>query len=65
MIRNPEILEAFELAYARSQKPDFERNMALFEAMWEEACFLKVFPLKDPLEGMEVDLRIAQVINSV
>jgi hypothetical protein len=35
------------------------------EALYKEAVTLGVIPLKNPLEGIEVDLKIAQVINSV
>jgi hypothetical protein len=41
------------------------RNFRLVEAMHKEAMFLGVFPLKDPLLGIEVDIAIAKVINSV
>jgi len=34
-----------------------------FEALFEEAKLLGVFPLKDPLEGVDVDIRLAQVLN--
>ena len=32
---------------------------------YNEAVTLGVIPLKNPLDGIEVDLRIAKVINSV
>jgi len=32
--------------------------------MWNEAFNLGVFPSKDPLEGIEVDIRIAKTPNS-
>ncbi len=31
--------------------------------MWQEAVDLGVLPLKDPLEGIEVDIRIAKILN--
>jgi hypothetical protein len=33
--------------------------------MYREAVALKVFPPADPLEGIEVDIKIARIINSV
>jgi hypothetical protein len=35
------------------------------EALYREAVALGVFPLQDSLEGLEVDIRIAKVVNSV
>ena len=35
------------------------------EALYQEAVALGVFPLKDPLDGLEVDIRIAKVVNHV
>jgi hypothetical protein len=33
--------------------------------MWLEGMALGVLPLKDPLEGIEVDIRIAEMLNHV
>lgn len=57
--------EAFEKDLIRREKPDLKRNLKIVEALYQEAVELGVFPLKDPLEGLEVDIRIAKVINSV
>jgi len=56
---------AFERDLIRREKPDLKRNLKIVEALFQEAVELGVFPLKDPLEGLEVDIRIAKVINSV
>ncbi|MFH1941880.1 MAG: hypothetical protein ABIL68_07220 [bacterium] len=65
MIRNPEKVRRFENELIKNQKADVEKNFKLAEAMYEEAVELGIFPLKDPLEGIEVDIRIAKVVNSV
>ena len=41
------------------------KKFKILEALYKEAVALGVFPLKDSLEGLEVDIRIAKVINSV
>ena len=64
MVRGQEFA-AFERDLIRREKPDLNRNLKIVEALFEEAVELGVFPLKDPLEGLEVDIRIAKVINSV
>ncbi|HEX9742062.1 MAG TPA: hypothetical protein VGA17_04665 [Nitrospiraceae bacterium] len=63
MITNPALVEAFESAQASRQAPDFLRNLRLVDALYQEARTLNVFPLKDPLDGIEVDIRLAQALN--
>ncbi len=63
MIKNPAMVEAFENAQARQETPDFLRNVRLVDALYEEARALGVFPLQDPLDGIEVDIRLARALN--
>ena len=63
MIKRNSLLEAFEKKQVQNSKPDFFKNLRIFEALYEEAKQLGVFPLKDPLEGIEVDIRLATVLN--
>ncbi len=63
MIKNPEILEQFEKQRIREEKLSFEKALKIFEAMWKEGVNLGVLPPKDPLEGIEVDIKIARIIN--
>ena len=63
MIKNPALVEAFERSQSRLERPDFTRNLKLVEALYREACLLGTLPLKDPLEGIDVDVRLARVIN--
>ena len=44
---------------------DVKKKFKIVEALYKEAVALGVFPPKDSLEGLEVDIRIAKVINSV
>ena len=64
MIKAKEFRE-FELTLLRKEKTDIKRNIKILEALYEEAVALGVFPLRDPLDGLDVDLRIAKVVNSV
>lgn len=63
MVKNPRILDAFEKALARQETPDYGRNLRLYEALFQEACMMRGFPLKDPLEGIDVDIRVARALN--
>ena len=64
MIKAEEFRE-FELTLLKKEKIDFKRNIKIMEALYEEAVALGVIPLRDPLDGLDVDLRIAKVVNSV
>jgi hypothetical protein len=64
MIMNNEFRK-FEIEILRNEKLDVKKKFKIVEALYKEAVALGVFPLKDSLEGLEVDIRIAKVINSV
>lgn len=64
MIKNPSKMEEFEHQLVKKQKSDFYKNLALVEEMYREARNLGVFG-RNPLDGLEVDLRIARIINYV
>jgi hypothetical protein len=64
MIKNPEMLRKFEKEDLRNQKSDYLQALKIFEALWNEGVTLGVLPLKDPLENIETDIRIARILNS-
>ena len=55
----------FEIELLRNENLGLAKKFKIVEALYEEDVALGVFPLKDSLEGLEVDIRIAKVINSV
>jgi len=63
MIKNRELLEQWEKKYLKEETPDFFHNLRLFEGLYEEAHALGVFPMKDPLDGLETKIRLAKAIN--
>lgn len=65
MVKNKEKLQKLEDELIRQEKADVIKNFRLVEAMYEEAVALGAFPMKDPLLGIEVDIQIAKVVNSV
>ncbi len=65
MIKSREELQKFENEIIRKEKVNILKNFRLVDAMYKEAVSLGVFPMKDALAGLEVDLKIAKVINSV
>ncbi|HLT46343.1 MAG TPA: hypothetical protein VK002_03870 [Rubricoccaceae bacterium] len=50
-------------ALARRDPPDHARNLRIVEALRQEAVALGVWPPDDPLAGLDVDLRLARVLN--
>ncbi len=44
---------------------DISQNFRILEALWAEAVALGVFAAADPLEGIEVDVRVARAWNCV
>jgi hypothetical protein len=65
MVKNTPRLKEFEDEYARGQKPDLVQNLKILDQLYKEAKTLSVFPPKDPLSGIDIDIKIAKVINSV
>lgn len=65
MVKNSSKLRVFEDDYIRRDKPDLLRNLQLIDQLYKEAKALSVFPPQDPLSGLDIDIKIARVINSV
>lgn len=65
LIKDAKLLAEFEENELRKEKTDYLNALRIFEAMWKEAKLLGVLPLKDPLEGIEVDIKIARILNDV
>jgi hypothetical protein len=63
MIIDDPMLRAFEKEQIQKSPPDYHKNLRIFEALYEEARLLGVFPLENPLEGIEVDIALAAVLN--
>jgi len=64
-IHNRSELQKFEMDFLKREKVDIDRNLRIVEALYKEAVSLGVIPLKNSLDGIEVDLKIAKVINCV
>ena len=65
MIKGAEILAEFERNFIRGQGClSYAQSRKLFTAMWEDGVTLGVFPPFDPLAGIEVDIRIARILNT-
>ena len=65
MVKNAESVRNLELELLRKSRADYSSNIRLVEALYNEAVLMGAFPPRDKLSGLEVDLEIARVINSV
>jgi hypothetical protein len=65
VIKDSRLLETFESEELKKENLDHKSALRIFEGMWLEGMALGVLPLKDPLEGIEVDIRIAEMLNHV
>lgn len=65
MIKDARIFSEFNDEQIRRERLDYAAALQIFEAMWKEGLALGVLPSEDPLEGIEVDVRIAGILNRV
>jgi hypothetical protein len=65
LVKNAESVRNLELELLRKSRADYSSNIRLVEALYNEAVLMGAFPPRDKLSGLEVDLEIARVINSV
>jgi len=65
MVKNAKKLQAFEAERIRAEKVDVEQNLRILDALYEEALMLGALPPKDPLDGIEVKIRVAKAVNNV
>jgi hypothetical protein len=65
MITNYTTYANFEAELIRCTATDIAQNFRIVDALYYEAVELGVFPLKNPLEGLDITLTIAKVVNSV
>lgn len=64
MIRDVVELERFEREFSRRHRLGHREALALLDALWAQGRALRVLPPRDPLAGIEVDIRVAAVLNS-
>jgi hypothetical protein len=65
MIKNSDILKQFESGFISDQgRLSYEQSRKLFTAMWKEGIVLGVLPPVDPQTGVDVDIRMARILNT-
>ncbi len=53
----------YEDEFLRKSTLSYEQSLKLLDGMWEMGIALGVLPPEDPLEGIEVDIKVARVVN--
>jgi hypothetical protein len=64
MVKNKRILEQFELRQFK-RRMSYVQKLNIFDEMYKHALESKMIPPKNPLEGIEIIIRIAKAVNSV
>jgi hypothetical protein len=64
MVKNPKRIAEFELEELRKESIPYAEALKIFEGLWHEGIALGVLPPKNPLEGIETNIRIARILNS-
>ena len=64
VIRRTPLLDEFERDRLRRSPSDPETGRRIYAELFERAVQLGVFPLADPLEGIDVDVRLAKALNA-
>ena len=64
MIRDRKLWDEFEIQFARRRLTTLEQKLQQLEALHKWAVKLGTWPPKDIMEGLDADIRVANVINS-
>jgi len=65
MIKNSKIVQSFEKELIKKENVNLTKNFQIMDAMYKEARALGAIPMKDPLSGWDIDVKIAMVVNYV
>ncbi len=49
----------------RARRLSYAKARAIFNSLYREARALGILPARDPLEGLEVDIRLAKALNQL
>jgi hypothetical protein len=65
MVRSWKFFRDFEEKLIGTTPVDHFANLKIADELFRQAKSLGIFPLKNPLEGIEVDIERSRVFNSV
>ncbi len=65
MIKNIKEFKKFEDEYIKNEKLTLDEKFKIYDEMWLWAKELGIFPLKDPLDGIEKDIKLAKLFKKL
>ena len=65
MITRPTVWRRTEARLQRRERFSYAQACRFFNALYHEARTLRVLPSRDPLEGLETDLRLAAALHGL
>lgn len=65
MTKNIELLERFEYKPLKKESLPYKDALKNFESMWLEAKALDILPLKNPMDSIEVKIRISRIFVNI
>jgi len=63
MVKNHKLLSQFERTQLKREKLTYLQSLKIVESLWEEGKSLGVLPPKNPLEGIETNIKLARALN--
>lgn len=63
MVKNPKLLGQFERTQLKKENLTYLQSLKIVESLWKEGKSLGVLPPKNPLEGIETDIKLARALN--
>ncbi|MFN3996107.1 MAG: hypothetical protein ACK4GR_06235 [bacterium] len=65
MIKNKNLIEKFESNFIKNSNYSIEKKLEIFENLLKFAKEIKKFPPQNLLEGIEIDIKYAKIINGI
>ncbi len=65
MVRDKNLLEKFEDQLKAASAPDGEKALKIAEALYRQARSMGIFPLANPLDGIDVDIQLSARLRRV
>ncbi len=65
MIKNIKEFKKFEDEYIKNEELTLDEKFKIYDEMWLWAKELGIFPLKDSLNGIEKDIKLAKLFKKL
>jgi hypothetical protein len=64
LIRDVKAWNSFQRRFSEEHRLTHRQALAVLDGLWAEGRALGVLPPEDPMDGVDVDIRIARILNS-